>query len=82
NKTKQEGRSIIAVGTSTVRVLETLVNPNGYLRSSRGWTDKFIHPPYKFQAVDHLITNFHLPKSTLLMLVTAFANHDYIMKAY
>jgi S-adenosylmethionine:tRNA ribosyltransferase-isomerase len=82
NKTKEEGRSIIAVGTSTVRVLETIVNPNGYLRSSRGWTDKFIHPPYKFQAVDHLITNFHLPKSTLLMLVSAFTNHDLIMKVY
>jgi S-adenosylmethionine:tRNA ribosyltransferase-isomerase len=82
NKTKEKGNSIIAVGTSTVRVLETVVNPNGYLRWSRGWTDKFIHPPYKFRAVDHLITNFHLPKSTLLMLVSAFANHDLIMKAY
>lgn len=82
NKTKEEGRSIVAVGTSTVRVLETLVNPNGYLRSARGWTDKFIHPPYKFQAVDHLITNFHLPKSTLLMLVAAFADYDFTLRAY
>ena len=82
NKTKEDGKSIIAVGTSTVRVLETIVNPNGYMRPSRGWTDKFIHPPYKFRAVDHLITNFHLPKSTLLMLVTAFTDHELIMKTY
>lgn len=82
NKTKEEGHSIIAVGTSTVRVLETIVNPNGYLRSTRGWTDKFIYPPYKFYAVDHLITNFHLPKSTLLMLVAAFSNYEFIIKAY
>lgn len=82
NKTKEEGHAIIAVGTSTVRVLETVVNPNGYLRSTRGWTDKFIHPPYKFYAVDHLITNFHLPKSTLLMLVAAFSDYDFIIKAY
>ena len=82
NKTKEDGHSIVAVGTSTVRVLETVVNPNGYLRSSRGWTDKFIYPPYKFYAVDHLITNFHLPKSTLLMLVSAFSDYDFIIKAY
>lgn len=82
NKTKEENKSIIAVGTTTVRVLETVVNPNGYMRSCRGWTDKFIYPPYKFRAVDHLITNFHLPKSTLLMLVSAFSNRDFIMKAY
>lgn len=82
NKTKEENKSIIAVGTTTVRVLETVVNPNGYMRSCRGWTDKFIYPPYKFRAVDHLITNFHLPKSTLLMLVSAFADRDFIMKAY
>lgn len=82
NKAKENGNSIIAVGTSTVRVLETVVNPNGYLRPSRGWTDKFIHPPYKFRAVDHLITNFHLPKSPLIMLVAAFADYDFIMRAY
>jgi S-adenosylmethionine:tRNA ribosyltransferase-isomerase len=82
NQTKERGNSVIAVGTSSVRALETVVNPNNYLRSTRGWTDKFVHPPYKFLAVDHLITNFHLPKSTLLMLVSAFANHNYIMRAY
>lgn len=82
NKTKENGKSVVAVGTSTVRTLETVVNPNGYLRSTRGWTDKFVHPPYKFLAVDHLITNFHLPKSTLLMLVSAFASHEFVMQAY
>jgi len=82
NKTKEKGNEIFAVGTSSVRVLETVVNPNGYLRPSRGWTDKFVHPPHKFLSVDHLVTNFHLPKSTLLMMVSAFANHDFIMRSY
>jgi len=82
NKTREAGKAIIAVGTTTVRVLETIVDRNGYLRPSRGWTDKFIYPGYKFRAIDQLITNFHLPKSTLLMLVSAFAGHEFIMKAY
>lgn len=72
-------RKIVAVGTTTVRVLETIGYP---LCSTKGWTDKFIYPSYNFKVVDALITNFHLPKSTLLLLVCAFASKELIFKAY
>ena len=76
------GKRVIAVGTSVTRTLETVANFNGGIKVSRGWTDKFIYPPYHFKVVDRLITNFHLPGSTLLMLVSAFADQELIMKAY
>lgn len=82
NKTHEKGKKVIAVGTTSVRVLETVAGRNGRVRPGQGWTDKFIYPPYQFRIVDRLITNFHLPESTLLMLVSAFASHDLTSKAY
>ena len=82
NNAKREGRKIIAVGTTTVRTLET-VGQNGLpLTASEGDTSIFIYPPYEFKVVDALITNFHLPKSTLIMLVSAFAGYDNTMNLY
>lgn len=82
NKTKKEGGRVIAVGTTSVRTLESAADENGYLPSNSGDTSIFIYPPYKFKVVDCLLTNFHLPKSTLIMLVSALAGKDNIMKAY
>jgi len=82
NKTREAGKSVIAVGTTCVRVLETVTDRNGFVRAGRGWTDKFIYPPYQFRAVDCLVTNFHLPESTLLMLTSAFGGHEFVMGAY
>ena len=82
NKAKEEGRKIISVGTTSVRVLETVMNKYNKFCKCNGWTDIFIYPGYKFKAVDSLITNFHLPKSTLIMLVSALASKDIILNAY
>ena len=82
NKTKESGNKIVVVGTTSVRVLETVMNGFGELKECSGVTDIFIYPGYKFKIVDNLITNFHLPKSTLVMLVSALAGRDNIMKAY
>lgn len=82
NETKRNKRKVFAVGTSVVRALETSVTSEGWAKPGSGWTDKFIFPPYDFKIVDRLITNFHLPNSTLLMLVSAFATRDQIFKAY
>ncbi|RMF56727.1 MAG: tRNA preQ1(34) S-adenosylmethionine ribosyltransferase-isomerase QueA [Calditrichaeota bacterium] len=82
NETREQGKDIFAVGTTCVRVLETVADRNGKMRACEGWTDKFIYPPYQFRMVDHLITNFHLPQSTLLMLTSAFAGHEFLMEAY
>ena len=82
NKAKEEGRKIISVGTTSVRVLETVMNKYNKFCKCNGWTDIFIYPGYKFKAVDNLITNFHLPKSTLIMLVSALASKDIILNAY
>ena len=81
NLAKKEGRRIICVGTTSVRTLETVLSKHDTFVPSSGYTNIFIYPPYKFKAVDALITNFHLPKSTLIMLVS-FAGKDYIFKAY
>jgi S-adenosylmethionine:tRNA ribosyltransferase-isomerase len=81
NAARAEGRRLVAVGTTTVRVLETAAR-DGELRPCRGWTDIFIVPGYRFRAVDALITNFHLPRSTLLLLVSAFAGKELIDHAY
>lgn len=82
NKTKEEGKRVIAVGTTSSRTLETIGDENGRVREQSGWTDIFIYPGYKFKIVDALITNFHLPQSTLLMLVSALSKKEIIMKAY
>lgn len=82
NKAKEENRKIISVGTTSVRVLETVMNKYNKFCKCSGWTDIFIYPGYKFKAVDNLITNFHLPKSTLIMLVSALASKEIILKAY
>jgi S-adenosylmethionine:tRNA ribosyltransferase-isomerase len=76
------GGAIWAVGTTVVRTLESMAGEDGVVRAGSGWTDLFIRPPYRFRAVDRLVTNFHLPRSTLLMLVSAFAGHDRTMAAY
>jgi len=82
NKAKNEGRRVIAVGTTVVRTLESSVNENEEVIPQSGRTDLFIVPGFEFKAVDALITNFHLPRSTLLMLVSAFSKREYIFKAY
>jgi S-adenosylmethionine:tRNA ribosyltransferase-isomerase len=82
NKAKIEGRRIISVGTTSVRTLESVCNEKGLIKNGSGYTDIFIYPPYKFKVVDALITNFHLPESTLIMLVSAFAGLDKTMNMY
>ena len=82
NKTKQAGGRIIAVGTTSCRVLESIADENGKVKECEGDTNIFIYPGYKFKCIDGLITNFHLPESTLIMLVSALAGRDYIMEAY
>jgi S-adenosylmethionine:tRNA ribosyltransferase-isomerase len=83
NNIKKSGGKIISVGTTSTRTLETIMRDNqGVFRKSSGWTDIFIYPPYEFKAVDGLITNFHLPKSTLIMLVSALADKKFILEAY
>lgn len=82
NTAKKEGRKIYAVGTTSTRVLETIMSRYGEFRQDSGNTDIFIYPGYEFKAIDGLITNFHLPKSTLLMLVSALASKEFILKAY
>ena len=82
NKAKREGHRVIAIGTTSCRTLETVADENGYVKACEGDTGIYIYPGYKFKCLDGLITNFHLPKSTLIMLVSAFAGKDYIMKAY
>ena len=82
NKAKKDNRRIISVGTTTTRTLETIMNSYHEFKSCSGWTNIFIYPGYKFQAIDCLITNFHLPKSTLIMLVSAFSSKELILKAY
>jgi S-adenosylmethionine:tRNA ribosyltransferase-isomerase len=82
NEIKSTGGKIFAVGTTTVRTLETVAEKFGKIVADRGETSIFIYPGFKFKAVDGLITNFHLPKSTLIMLVSAFATKELIFKAY
>jgi S-adenosylmethionine:tRNA ribosyltransferase-isomerase len=82
NVARAAGGSIWAVGTTSVRTLETVADEAGVVHAAEGWTDIFIRPPYRFRAVDRLITNFHLPRSTLLMLVAALAGYDATMAAY
>ena len=82
NKAKQEDRRIISVGTTTTRTIETIMSKYGKFIETSGWTDIFIYPGYQFKGISALITNFHLPKSTLIMLVSAFASKEIILSAY
>ncbi len=82
NKAKREGHRVIAIGTTSCRVLESVSDENGAVKETVGDTSIFIYPGYKFKCLDGLITNFHLPESTLLMLVSALAGQDFIKKAY
>ncbi|ANR68304.1 tRNA preQ1(34) S-adenosylmethionine ribosyltransferase-isomerase QueA [Staphylococcus equorum] len=82
NETKSKGHRVISVGTTSTRTLETIMQTNEAFKAQSGWTNIFIFPGYTFKAIDGLITNFHLPKSTLVMLVSAFSSRDYILNAY
>lgn len=82
NDTKAAGGRVISVGTTSCRTLESAADENGQVRAKSGWTDIFIYPGYRFKVIDCLITNFHLPESTLLMLVSALAGKEHILKAY
>mgnify|MGYP002802702184 CR=1 FL=1 len=82
NDTKRNGGCVISVGTTSCRTLESATGEDGILRAGSGWTDIFIYPGYRFKMIDGLITNFHLPESTLMMLVSALAGKDRIMAAY
>jgi S-adenosylmethionine:tRNA ribosyltransferase-isomerase len=78
----EQKRRVCAVGTTVMRVLESSVSSNATLNPYQGWTNKFIFPPYDFSIANAMVTNFHTPKSTLLMMVSAFAGHDFIKEAY
>lgn len=82
NRAKKEGRRVISVGTTSTRTLETIADENGFVREASGYTKIFIYPGYKFKCIDCLITNFHLPESTLIMLVSALASQEHVMNAY
>ena len=82
NQTRENGGRIVCVGTTSCRTLESLATEDGFFRESSAWTDIFIYPGYRFKAMDALITNFHLPESTLIMLVSAFAGYEPVMAAY
>lgn len=82
NRTKAQGGRVIAVGTTSCRTIESVAQREGRFRESAGWTDIFIYPGYEFRGIDGLITNFHLPESTLLMLVSALAGRERVLAAY
>ena len=82
NETKASGGRIICVGTTSCRTLESLINEDGSFSAKSRWTDIFIYPGYSFKAMDALITNFHLPESSLVMLVSAFAGREHVLNAY
>jgi S-adenosylmethionine:tRNA ribosyltransferase-isomerase len=82
NKAKDKGQRICAIGTTAMRAIETSVSADGYLKPTEGWTNKFIFPPYDFSIANAMVTNFHLPKSSLLIMVCAFGGFDLVMEAY
>jgi S-adenosylmethionine:tRNA ribosyltransferase-isomerase len=82
NESKRNRNRIVSVGTTTMRAIETSVSTEGLLKPYTGWTNKFIYPPYDFRVADALVTNFHMPMSTLLIMVSAFGGHDFVMEAY
>ena len=82
NRAKESGHRVIAVGTTSTRTLEAAADENGRLHETSGWTEIFIYPGYQFKVIDALITNFHLPQSTLVMLVSALAGREHVLHAY
>jgi S-adenosylmethionine:tRNA ribosyltransferase-isomerase len=82
NKAVEANRRVCAVGTTTMRALETSVSSNKKISAFHGWTNKFIYPPHDFGVANCMITNFHTPKSTLIMMIAAFAGRDFVMHAY
>lgn len=82
NSAKETGRNVCAVGTTVMRAIESAVSTDGRLKEFEGWTNKFIFPPYEFTVANSMISNFHLPLSTLLMIVAAFGGYDQVMDAY
>jgi S-adenosylmethionine:tRNA ribosyltransferase-isomerase len=82
NNAKAQKKKVCGIGTTTIKAMETAVTITGKVKPYSGWTNKFIFPPYDFMVADSLITNFHLPKSSVMMLVAAFAGYDFLMKAY
>ncbi|MCK9452289.1 MAG: tRNA preQ1(34) S-adenosylmethionine ribosyltransferase-isomerase QueA [Bacteroidales bacterium] len=82
NDAKDRRSKVVSIGTTTMKALETAVNINGRVKETKGWTNKFIFPPYEFNLADALVTNFHLPKSPMMMQAAAFADYDFLMKAY
>ena len=82
NRAKAEGHRVICVGTTSCRTIESAAKADGTITASSGWTEIFIYPGYKFKVMDALITNFHLPESTLLMLVSALAGREHVLAAY
>ncbi len=82
NRIKKNKKRVCAVGTTAMRAIESSVSSNGTLNEYEGWTNKFIFPPYKFSIANCMITNFHTPKSTLMMMIAAFAGYDFMMEAY
>ena len=82
NKAKEEGRRICSIGTTTIRAMESSITPTGLVKPSEGWTNIFIYPPYDFSLTNALITNFHLPKTSLLIMTAAFMGYELTMEAY
>ena len=82
NRAKENGRKVICVGTTSCRTIESAADENGKLKACSGWTEIFIYPGYQFKVLDELITNFHLPESTLVMLVSALAGREHVLAAY
>jgi S-adenosylmethionine:tRNA ribosyltransferase-isomerase len=82
NRAKESGHRVISVGTTSTRTLESAADENGHIYETSGWTDIFIYPGYEFKVIDALITNFHLPQSTLIMLVSALAGREHVLHAY
>ncbi|MBT7095571.1 MAG: S-adenosylmethionine:tRNA ribosyltransferase-isomerase, partial [Bacteroidetes bacterium] len=82
NSAKESGKKVCAVGTTTMRTLESSVSTQGMLKPFEGWTNKFLFPPHEFSVADSMISNFHLPLTTLLMMVSAFAGYNTLMEAY
>ena len=80
--TKKAGKRVIAVGTTSIRTMESAADGVGQISGKSGWTDIFIYPGYEFKLVDAIITNFHLPKSTMIMLISAFAGREFVLEAY